>query len=111
MTLEDGQPSQGHADDARSLRSPDAAAEAAGPAAGAPVHGTPGAPLQPSARVVEVDAGGMPLFRTDPGFSGPPIDLVLRVNYVGGSRQLRRRVAPSSLLPWQEAGGGKLACG
>jgi hypothetical protein len=36
---------------------------------------------------------------------------VLRVNYVGGSRQLRRRVAPSSLLPWQEAGGGKLACG
>jgi hypothetical protein len=75
MTLEDGQPSQGHADDARSLRSPDAAAEAAGPAAGAPVHGTPGAPLQPSARVVEVDAGGMPLFRTDPGFSGPPIDL------------------------------------
>ena len=67
MTLEDGQPSQGHADDARSLRSPDAASEAAGPAAGAP--------LQPSARVVEVDAGGMPLFRTDPGFSGPPIDL------------------------------------
>jgi hypothetical protein len=42
MTLEDGQPSQGHADDA-------------------------GAPLQPSARVVEVNAGGMPLFRTDPG--------------------------------------------
>jgi hypothetical protein len=39
------------------------------------LHGTPGAPLQPSARVVEVDAGGMPLFRTDPGFSGPPINL------------------------------------
>jgi hypothetical protein len=37
MTLEDGQPSQGHADDARSLRSPDAAGEAAGPAAGAPI--------------------------------------------------------------------------
>jgi hypothetical protein len=31
--------------------------------------------LQPSARVVEVDAVGMPLFRPDPGFSGPPIDL------------------------------------
>ena len=54
MTLEDGQPSQGHADDARSLRSPDAAAEAAGPAAGAPVHGTPGAPLQPSASAAPV---------------------------------------------------------
>jgi hypothetical protein len=25
--------------------------------------------------VVEVDAVGMPLFRPDPGFSGPPIDL------------------------------------
>lgn len=54
MTLEDGQPSQGHADDARSLRSPDAAAEAAGPAAGAPLHGTPGAPLQPSASAAPV---------------------------------------------------------
>ena len=39
------------------------------------LHGTPRAPLQPSARVVEPDAAGMPLFRPDPGFSGPPIDL------------------------------------
>ena len=39
------------------------------------LHGAPGTPLQLSARVVEVDAVGMPLFRPDPGFSGPPIDL------------------------------------
>jgi len=39
------------------------------------LHGALGTPLQPSARVVEVDAVGMPLFRPDPGFSGPPIDL------------------------------------
>jgi hypothetical protein len=25
--------------------------------------------------VVELDASGMPLFRPNPGFSGPPIDL------------------------------------
>jgi hypothetical protein len=39
------------------------------------LHGTPGAPLQPTARAVELDASGMPLFRPDPSFSGPPIDL------------------------------------
>ena len=39
------------------------------------LHGSPGAPLQASARVVELDAAGMPLFRPDPSFSGPPIDL------------------------------------
>jgi hypothetical protein len=39
------------------------------------LHGIPGAPLQPSDRVVELDATGMPLFRPDPSFSGPPIDL------------------------------------
>jgi hypothetical protein len=39
------------------------------------LHGAPGTPLQPSARAVEVDAAGMPLFRPDPGFSGLPIDL------------------------------------
>lgn len=39
------------------------------------LHGTPAAPLQPAARVVELDAAGMPLFRTDQSFSGPPIDL------------------------------------
>ena len=39
------------------------------------LHGSPGAPLQTTARVVELDATGMPVFRPDPGFSGPPIDL------------------------------------
>ena len=39
------------------------------------LHGSTGGPLQPTARVVELDASGMPLFRPDPGFSGPPIDL------------------------------------
>jgi hypothetical protein len=39
------------------------------------LHGSPVSPLQPAARVVELDAAGMPLFRPDPSFSGPPIDL------------------------------------
>ena len=39
------------------------------------LHGSPGAPPQLVARVVELDASGMPLFRPNPGFSGPPIDL------------------------------------
>jgi len=39
------------------------------------LHGSPISPLQPAARVVELDAAGMPLFRPDPSFSGPPIDL------------------------------------
>ena len=41
------------------------------------LHGSTGStPLPLSARVVEVDPEGMPLFRPDPSFSGPPIDLV-----------------------------------
>jgi hypothetical protein len=39
------------------------------------LHGSPVSPLQPTARVVELDAAGMPLFRPDPSFSGPPIDI------------------------------------
>jgi hypothetical protein len=39
------------------------------------LHGSPVSPLQPAAQVVELDAAGMPLFRPDPSFSGPPIDL------------------------------------
>lgn len=39
------------------------------------LHGSTGSSLQPAARVVEIDASGMPLFRPDPSFSGPPIDL------------------------------------
>jgi hypothetical protein len=39
------------------------------------LHGSPGALPQLVARVVELDALGMPLFRPDPGFSAPPIDL------------------------------------
>jgi hypothetical protein len=39
------------------------------------LHGATGTPLQPSARVVELEASGMPVFRPDPNFSGPPIDL------------------------------------
>ena len=39
------------------------------------LHGSIGSSLQPAARVVEIDASGMPLFRPDPSFSGPPIDL------------------------------------
>ena len=44
-----------------------------------------------------VDLGLMPLFHGLPG-----------VNYVGGSRQLRRRVGAPTPLPWQ--GGGPRFC-
>ena len=39
------------------------------------LHGSAGAPLQPADWVVVLDSAGMPLFRPDPSFRGPPIDL------------------------------------